>query len=45
MTASFSPDGTRIVTASSDTARLWDAEGDFLTTLEGHELDQDFRSF
>jgi WD40 repeat protein len=37
--ASFSPDGTRIVTASSDhTAQLWDAAtGEELTTLRGHE--------
>jgi hypothetical protein len=36
--ATFSPDGTRIVTASSDnTARLWDGKtGALLATLEGH---------
>ena len=35
--ASFSPDGTRIVTASDDgTARLWDGEGNFLTLLQAH---------
>jgi WD40 repeat protein len=36
--AAFSPDGTRIVTASDDnTARLWDAKtGSLLTTLIGH---------
>ena len=36
--AAFSPDGTRIVTASRDnTARLWDAEtGALITPLEGH---------
>ncbi|MCB8927747.1 MAG: hypothetical protein H6652_19200 [Ardenticatenaceae bacterium] len=35
--AAFSPDGTRIVTASADgTARLWDGEGRLLTVLEGH---------
>lgn len=38
MTAGFSPDGTRVVTASTDgTARVWDAEtGALLTTLAGH---------
>ena len=37
--AAFSPDGTRIVTASSDkTARVWDAlSGRQVTTLQGHE--------
>ena len=36
--AAFSPDGTRIVTASADkTARLWEAAtGRLLATLEGH---------
>jgi hypothetical protein len=36
--AAFSPDGTRIVTASSDnTARLWDAAtGRAIATLKGH---------
>ena len=36
--AAFSPDGTRVVTASADqTARLWDAAtGKALATLEGH---------
>ncbi|MCA9955173.1 MAG: PD40 domain-containing protein, partial [Anaerolineales bacterium] len=35
--AVFSPDGQRILTASSDsTARLWDADGKLLATLEGH---------
>jgi WD40 repeat protein len=33
----FSPDGTRVVTASGDKAWIWDAEtGALLTTLEGH---------
>jgi hypothetical protein len=37
--AQFSPDGKRIVTASSDkTARLWETEsGKLLATLQGHE--------
>ena len=36
--AAFSPDGTRVVTASNDnTARLWDAgNGHLLATLAGH---------
>jgi WD40 repeat protein len=34
----FSPDGSRIVTASDDgTARLWDTAGAQLTVLRGHE--------
>ena len=34
----FSPDGARIVTASSDaTARLWDLEGNETAVLRGHE--------
>ena len=34
----WSPDGTRVVTASADkTARVWDAaSGQLLTSLEGH---------
>jgi WD40 repeat protein/serine/threonine protein kinase len=38
MSAAYSPDGTRIVTASEDrTARVWDAQtGAELTKLEGH---------
>ena len=38
MSAGFSPDGARIVTASSDrTARLWDAQtGAALAVLQGH---------
>ena len=37
--ASYSPDGQRIVTASFDrTAKVWDAEtGTELTTLKGHD--------
>ena len=35
--AVFSPDGSRILTASSDnTARLWRSDGTFITTLSGH---------
>jgi tetratricopeptide (TPR) repeat protein len=39
MTASFSPDATRVLTASADrTARIWDSEsGKELVTLRGHE--------
>ena len=39
LSAEFSPDGSRIVTASKDkTARLWDAAtGNLLATLLGHE--------
>ncbi|HAX85894.1 MAG TPA: hypothetical protein DCY91_06380 [Cyanobacteria bacterium UBA11370] len=36
--ASFSPDGERIVTASSDnTARAWDLKGNLVTELKGHQ--------
>ena len=37
--AAFSPDGSRIVTASADnTARLWDAKtGAAIATLSGHK--------
>ena len=35
--ASFSPDGSRIVTTSNDnTARLWDDSGEPLAILTGH---------
>ena len=35
--ASFSPDGERIVTASADrSAKVWDLEGNELASLEGH---------
>ena len=39
MSAAFSPDGKRVVTASDDnTARVWDAEtGREIATLEGHD--------
>ncbi|MCP4697748.1 MAG: CHAT domain-containing protein [Gammaproteobacteria bacterium] len=39
MTATFSPDGSRVVTASSDkTARLWDvSSGEALAVLHGHD--------
>ena len=39
MSAAFSPDGKRVVTASSDhTARVWDLSGPrpVATVLEGH---------
>ena len=36
MNAAFSPDGTRIVTAGDNTARVWDASGNELTVLAGH---------
>ncbi len=36
----YSPDGTRLATASNDKARLWDAEsGELLLTLLGHSSD------
>ncbi|NET33303.1 MAG: hypothetical protein F6K19_15000, partial [Cyanothece sp. SIO1E1] len=36
--ASFSPDGERIVTASSDgTSRVWDRSGREVAVLEGHQ--------
>ena len=39
--AAFSPDGSRIVTASRDeTARIWDAaSGKEIAVLRGHEAD------
>ncbi|WP_193196740.1 AAA-like domain-containing protein, partial [Nostoc sp. MG11] len=38
ITASFSADGQRILTASSDnTARLWDLQGKEIAKLQGHE--------
>ena len=38
LSAAFSPDGLRLVTASEDgTARLWDAKGQRLAVLQGHE--------
>ena len=45
--ASFSPDGARIVTASGDgTARLWDATtGQELAVLRGHEDEVNSASF
>ncbi|MHC5722455.1 MAG: WD40 repeat domain-containing protein, partial [Nostoc sp.] len=37
ISASFSPDGKRIVTASQDgTARVWDISGKQLAELQGH---------
>src|SRR5262249_15512462 len=37
-TASFSPNGSRIVTASLDkTARIWDPSGSEIAVLRGHE--------
>ncbi|HIK12975.1 MAG TPA: hypothetical protein IGS52_22400 [Oscillatoriaceae cyanobacterium M33_DOE_052] len=38
ISASFSPDGQRIVTASLDkTARLWDTKGKLVAELKGHQ--------
>ena len=37
LSAAFSPDGRRVVTASYDSARLWDAEsGKEIALLKGH---------
>jgi eukaryotic-like serine/threonine-protein kinase len=37
ITVEWSPDGSRVVTASGDaTAKLWDLEGNLLHTLSGH---------
>ena len=45
--AAFSPDGSRIVTASSDnTARIWDAaSGKEIAVLRGHEASVDSAAF
>ena len=45
--ASFSPDGTRIVTAPDDaTARIWDAaDGHAVATLKGHDKGVTFAAF
>jgi WD40 repeat protein/AAA+ ATPase superfamily predicted ATPase len=44
--ATFSPDGTRIVTTSTDnTARVWDSSGNFLAILEGHIGDVNSATF
>ena len=47
VSASFSPDGSRIVTASWDgTAKVWDAEsGAELLTLKGHAAQVTSASF
>ena len=46
-TASFSPDGTRILTTSDDgTARIWDAaDGRATATLRGHDQGLTFAAF
>jgi WD40 repeat protein/DNA-binding winged helix-turn-helix (wHTH) protein len=42
----FSPDGERILTASYDrTARIWDADGRLLATLQGHNDKVEFAAF
>jgi WD40 repeat protein len=43
--AAWSPDRTRIVTAASDGARLWDGEGRLLKTLAGHNGQVDVALF
>src|SRR5665213_3174185 len=47
LSASFSPDGARIVTACRDhTARVWDAgDGEELMRLKGHEDEVSSASF
>ncbi|WP_228116604.1 WD40 repeat domain-containing protein [Limnospira indica] len=36
--ATFSPDGSQIVTASQDgTARLWDTQGNLIAVFQGHQ--------
>ena len=47
MIASFSPDGTRIVTAPDDgTARIWDAaDGHEIVKLKGHDKVVTFAAF
>jgi len=35
-TAEFSPDGSRLLTASGNTAKLWDTQGNLLADLKGH---------
>ena len=47
LSASFSPDGTRIVTASDDkTAKVWDTKtGAVVLTLKGHTSTVRFASF
>ena len=43
--ASFSPDGKLIVTASGNTARVWNLKGQPLTTLQGHSQRVNSASF
>lgn len=38
LSVAFSPDGTRVVSGSDNTVRVWDSSnGDILITLEGHD--------